>query len=61
MIALGTILMIIGIMAAPLVGFVYPDWKAKNGEELSEWQLYGIRALGIGILLAMYALAQLIA
>ncbi|WP_377890273.1 hypothetical protein [Alkalihalobacillus sp. R86527] len=53
-------LMVVGLVFAPVVGFFYPSWLRMKGEEISEKKLYGIRALGIGVLLLMFVLAQLI-
>ncbi|QHT47946.1 hypothetical protein M662_16135 [Bacillus sp. SB49] len=58
--AISVILMSIGLILAPVVGFFYPAWRQRQGRDLSERQVYGIRALGIGILLLMYILTQII-
>ena len=57
---LAVILMTIGLIAAPVIGFFYPSWRSMKGAALSESQLYGVRALGIGLLLLMFILSQLI-
>ncbi|MGI8315786.1 hypothetical protein [Halobacillus mangrovi] len=57
---IAVILMTIGFIAAPVIGFFYPSWRSMNGRELTEGQLYAVRALGIGILLALFVVGQLI-
>lgn len=57
---LAVMLVSLGLVLAPVVGFFYPYWLSRKGEQLSEKRLYGIRALGIGILLVMYVLAELV-
>ncbi|MFC7319986.1 hypothetical protein [Halobacillus campisalis] len=54
------VLMSIGLVLAPVIGFFYPSWRQMQGKDLSQKQLYGIRALGIGVLLLMYILSQII-
>ena len=39
---LAVVLMLIGLVLAPVVRFPYPYWN-KKGEEISEKKLYGIR------------------
>ncbi|WP_345240643.1 hypothetical protein [Pontibacillus salipaludis] len=57
---LAVVLMSVGLVLAPAVGFFYPSWRSIQGRDLSERQLYGFRALGIGILLLMFVLSQLL-
>ncbi|UOQ92294.1 hypothetical protein MUO14_17705 [Halobacillus shinanisalinarum] len=58
---LAVILISIGLILAPIIGFLYPDWRIMQGkEELSEWQQYGIHALAIGVLLIMFVFANLL-
>ncbi len=57
---LAALLMTIGLIAAPVISFFYPSWRSIKGNELSERELYGVRGLGIGILLIMYILSQLL-
>ncbi|MCA1021298.1 hypothetical protein [Halobacillus litoralis] len=57
---LAVVLVMIGIIAVRVISFFYPDWKALRGEYLSERKHLGYSALGIGILLVMYILSQLI-
>ncbi|GGD08172.1 hypothetical protein GCM10011389_14640 [Pontibacillus salipaludis] len=56
---LAVLLMSVGLVLAPAVGFFYPSWRRIQGRDLSERQLYGFRALGTGILLLMFVLSQL--
>ncbi|WP_270181203.1 hypothetical protein [Alkalihalobacillus sp. CinArs1] len=57
---IAVVLMSIGLILAPVIGFFYPAWLRMKGEEVSEKKLYGIRAAGIGALLLMYVLTQAI-
>ncbi|GGF36190.1 hypothetical protein GCM10010954_38980 [Halobacillus andaensis] len=57
---LAVILMTIGLIAAPVIGFFYPSWRSMNGDEFSERELYGVRAAGIGVLLITFIVSQLI-
>ncbi|GGD14078.1 hypothetical protein [Pontibacillus salipaludis] len=57
---LAVVLMTIGIIAVPVIGFFYPALKEMKGEHLSERKRYGYGALGIGILLLLLILSQFI-
>ncbi|WP_281657681.1 hypothetical protein [Halobacillus sp. Cin3] len=57
---LAVVLVMIGIIAVRVISFFYPDWKAIKGEYLSERRHLGYGVLGIGILLVMFILSQLI-
>ncbi|MTH54728.1 hypothetical protein GKZ89_15095 [Bacillus mangrovi] len=48
----------IGLVSVHVIGFFYPDWRKMNGKrDLSEWELYGVRALGMGVMLLMVGLS----
>ena len=57
---LAVVLVMFGIIAVRVISFFYPDWKAIKGEYLSERKHIGYSVLGIGILLVMFILSQLI-
>ncbi|WP_226584621.1 hypothetical protein [Halobacillus litoralis] len=52
------IIMVVGLTLAPLIGFFYPGWREIKGNPLSEKELYGIRMLGIGVLLICFVISQ---
>jgi hypothetical protein len=56
---LAVLIIAIGIILAPIIGYFLPYWKMKNGETIGEKKLYVIRASGIGILLVAFVIAQL--
>ncbi|MGA9290148.1 MAG: hypothetical protein WBV93_17595 [Anaerobacillus sp.] len=43
-----------------ILAFIYPDWRAMKGRELTEYQKYGVDALAIGILLLTVIFAWVI-
>ncbi|TGB03640.1 hypothetical protein [Halobacillus salinus] len=57
---LAVVLVMIGIIAVRVISFFLPDWKAIKGEYLSERKHLGYSVLGIGILLVLFILSQLI-
>ncbi|MGD6817871.1 hypothetical protein [Metabacillus sp. 84] len=56
---IAVLLVSLGLVLSPVIGFVYPYWREIQGEEdLSEKQLFGVRALGIGVLLLTVIIGQ---
>ena len=60
MYVVAVILVMLGIIQVRILGFFYPNWRAMQGRELTEYQKYGIDALAIGILLLTVILALVI-
>ena len=54
-----SILLCLGAISVPVVGYFYPYWRSTQGKPLSDGQLYAVRALGIGIMLVVFILYQL--
>ncbi|MCA0987341.1 hypothetical protein [Guptibacillus algicola] len=55
---LAEMLLSLGLVLAPVVGFFYPYWVSRKGELLSEKRLYG-RAWNRNFIISVRVLARL--